>query len=411
MNVEEMFEIIANSGRETGFADLLRSIGVDPKTDLAGADLQDLDLGGEDFTGADLQGALLARARLQGTNLKLANLRDADLTDVNLTGTNLSMADLTGARFSAETLQDADWGDGVVLEDKFYPDYATYRHNLSLRRQVLPGLPNVPVREELDDWMPLFGKRERQFGESPETGDPDVMRGLDRVVPLDQLDDFRVAEGDPDVRGWEVIASDGQKVGEVDQLLVDTAVMKVRYLDVDIDGGLLGEVGRSRHVLIPIGYARLDQFGDHVVVDALASSDVAGLPEYYRQVITQEFEEHLHQQLGFVHNDSPRMNREFFTPERYDETPATPFEDQSHIGPGSLPEPDLERMVAAKRVGETFVPLDEEAPVEKRVAPKEELVVRKHEVSESDSAEAEVRKGLVGFWNSGDARTRGADLE
>ena len=56
------------------------------------------------------------------------------------------------------------------------------------------------------------------------------------MVPLDQLDDFRVASGDPDVRGWEVVGSDGGKIGEVDELLVDTRAMKVRYLDVDLDG-------------------------------------------------------------------------------------------------------------------------------------------------------------------------------
>ncbi|HEU0013127.1 MAG TPA: PRC-barrel domain-containing protein, partial [Longimicrobium sp.] len=80
---------------------------------------------------------------------------------------------------------------------------------------------------------------------------------MDRVVPLGQLDDFRVAEGDPDVRGWEVRASDGRKIGEVDELLVDTGAMKVRYLDVDVDDAVLGD-RQDHHVLIPIGYARLE---------------------------------------------------------------------------------------------------------------------------------------------------------
>ncbi|HEX6371703.1 MAG TPA: PRC-barrel domain-containing protein [Longimicrobium sp.] len=112
---------------------------------------------------------------------------------------------------------------------------------------------------------------------------------MDRVVPLGQLDDFRVAEGEPDVRGWEVLASDGRKIGEVDELLVDTSAMKVRYLDVDVDGGMVAG-GTDRHVLIPIGYARLDEGRDRVLVDALASADLGGVPSYDQGPLTRDFE-------------------------------------------------------------------------------------------------------------------------
>ncbi|HEU0052581.1 MAG TPA: PRC-barrel domain-containing protein, partial [Longimicrobium sp.] len=81
---------------------------------------------------------------------------------------------------------------------------------------------------------------------------------LDRVVPLNRLDDFKVADGDPDVRGWDVVAADGRKIGEVDELLIDTGAMKVRYLDVEVDRGMIAG-GDDRHVLIPIGYARLER--------------------------------------------------------------------------------------------------------------------------------------------------------
>lgn len=112
---------------------------------------------------------------------------------------------------------------------------------------------------------------------------------MDRVVPLGQLDDFKVAEGDPDVRGWEVMASDGRKIGEVDELLVDTSAMKVRYLDVDVDDGVIGD-GMDRHVLIPIGYARLEQERDCVMVDGLASADLNALPAYDQGPLTRDFE-------------------------------------------------------------------------------------------------------------------------
>jgi photosynthetic reaction center H subunit len=112
---------------------------------------------------------------------------------------------------------------------------------------------------------------------------------MDRVVPLGQLDDFAVAEGEPDARGWNVLASDGRKIGEIDELLVDPRAMKVRYLDVDVDDDMIGEPG-DRHVLIPIGYARLDRDRDAVLVDALASDDLRTLPAYDQGPLTREHE-------------------------------------------------------------------------------------------------------------------------
>jgi hypothetical protein len=111
---------------------------------------------------------------------------------------------------------------------------------------------------------------------------------LDRVVPLDELDDFRIARDDPDPRGWEVVAADGRKIGEVDELLIDTGAMKVRYLDVDMDDEVSAQP--DRHVLVPIGYARLDRDHDRVIVDQLSSADLASIPAYDHGPITRDFE-------------------------------------------------------------------------------------------------------------------------
>ncbi|MBV9110432.1 MAG: PRC-barrel domain-containing protein [Gemmatimonadetes bacterium] len=142
---------------------------------------------------------------------------------------------------------------------------------------------------------------------------------LDRVVPLDELDDFRVSRDDPDPRGWEVVAADGRKVGEVDELLVDTSVMKVRYLDVDLDDGVSGEP--DRHVLVPIGYARLDADHDRVLVDEITSHDLRAIPAYRHGPLTRDFEtsvrdswrggrrETHHEERG-IHGEMREMRRE-----------------------------------------------------------------------------------------------------
>jgi photosynthetic reaction center H subunit len=114
----------------------------------------------------------------------------------------------------------------------------------------------------------------------------------DRIVPLDQLEDFEVAEGDPDVRGWRVVAADGRKIGQVDNLLIDTAVMKVRYLDVEVDDDLIAG-DPDRHILIPIGYARLDEDSDQICVDELDSRTLEQIPSYIREPVTGEYESSL----------------------------------------------------------------------------------------------------------------------
>ncbi|HEX3556162.1 MAG TPA: PRC-barrel domain-containing protein [Thermoanaerobaculia bacterium] len=170
------------------------------------------------------------------------------------------------------------------------------------------------------------------------TGDLDAAEPSHTLKPLGRLHDYEIVEGDPDVRGWAVVGADGRKVGEVSDLLVDTDAGRVRYLDVAVDAdlldapagagngapeaapGLLGtpaglvtahsamggaaplfteDVVRStlsdaenaltrdhhlgmdsRHVLIPIGRARLDPAHDQVSLEELTAGQIAELPDY-----------------------------------------------------------------------------------------------------------------------------------
>src|SRR5690606_12833074 len=75
----------------------------------------------------------------------------------------------------------------------------------------------------------------------------------------------------------------------------DTSAMKVRYLDIDVDEEELGASElRDRHVLIPIGYARLNDDEDQVLVDAISSTDVAGLPAFEGLPLRRETEDRIH---------------------------------------------------------------------------------------------------------------------
>ena len=98
-----------------------------------------------------------------------------------------------------------------------------------------------------------------------------------RLVHLDDVkDQFKVAEGNPDIRGWDVKTTDGRKVGEVDGLIIDTGKRKVRYLESKIDKDVLG-TDDDQWMLLPIGRARLDDDKDEVLLSTSAS-DLRNMP-------------------------------------------------------------------------------------------------------------------------------------
>src|SRR5947199_4072906 len=66
-----------------------------------------------------------------------------------------------------------------------------------------------------------------------------------RIAPLGDFDDRDVAAPDTDVRGWDVIAADGERLGVVDELLIDSGTGRVRYLDVDLEDDLVEAATRS----------------------------------------------------------------------------------------------------------------------------------------------------------------------
>lgn len=136
-------------------------------------------------------------------------------------------------------------------------------------------------------------------------------------VPLKDLPDFEVADHEPDVRGWEVKDASGRRIGEVDQLLVDVDARKVRYLDVGVDGELV-QTKTARHILIPIGSARLDRDQEHVRVDQLRAADLAQLPEYTHEALTDDYEIALRQRFDPDYPIGRPRAGDFYAHEIYD---------------------------------------------------------------------------------------------
>jgi photosynthetic reaction center H subunit len=142
-------------------------------------------------------------------------------------------------------------------------------------------------------------------------------KGRNRVVPLDDLDDYEVAEGDPDIEGWEVIASDGKEIGKIKNLLADASAMKVRYIDVDLDRDLVRDRDDS-HVLIPVGQVRVIEEDKRVMAESMSSSDVVGLPAYTGGPVTREYESTLRQRFERGYEHGSVSDDDFYSADIYD---------------------------------------------------------------------------------------------
>jgi PRC-barrel domain protein len=111
------------------------------------------------------------------------------------------------------------------------------------------------------------------------------------------VDDFEVAEGYPDVRGWRVDAADGTEIGKVHELLVDLDALRTRYLDVRLTSEVAA-APEDRDVLVPIGAARVDDDRDVVTV-SLTAERVGLLPPYSHGPVTREQEYEVRRHFTF----------------------------------------------------------------------------------------------------------------
>jgi hypothetical protein len=103
---------------------------------------------------------------------------------------------------------------------------------------------------------------------------PHLREGM-RLVPLRELEGFRLADGEPDIRGWHVQTVSGRKIGEVDDLLVDEASGEVVLIDVDLDG-------TRKRTLAPARAVQLQRDRRVVLIDSTELHDAEQLPALAR---------------------------------------------------------------------------------------------------------------------------------
>src|SRR5690349_63733 len=82
--------------------------------------------------------------------------------------------------------------------------------------------------------------------------------------------DYRIANGEPDIRGWKVRSRDGRVIGKVKDLLINKAHRLAEYIEVEVDGE------DDRRTILPISAAILNEGEDEVqflgnAVDAMGN--------------------------------------------------------------------------------------------------------------------------------------------
>jgi hypothetical protein len=186
---------------------------------------------------------------------------------------------------SPDWVTDVNWGDSAV--------------HVALTLDAIKNSPDYdPSHGEFREYEARLHGHYGRLGYWDETAEPAAAA----LAPLGELDQLTVADGDSDVRGWQVVAADGRPVGAVAHLIVDPAARKVRYLDVAVRPS--SSERPARDVLLPIEEVELDTPSEQVRVRALSAPEVTALPGFTGLPLGVEFERRL--RSHFAGSASPR---------------------------------------------------------------------------------------------------------
>lgn len=211
---------------------------------------------------------------------------------------------------------------------------------------------------------------------------------------LDDLDGYSIESGDTDPRGWTVVDDSGQQIGEVDDLIVDTTRMKVRYLALD------GADERTSARLLDVNTVDLDTGSRRVIARGASGSGVesgyseqAGItgraPVASEDRTLARSEEELRIGKREVERGEVRVGKRVET--EHVREPVTRRREEVVIERRPVASSEARGMEIGEE--EVRVPLtEEEVVVDKRPVVKEELVIGKRTVEERDVVEADVRR-------------------
>ncbi len=113
------------------------------------------------------------------------------------------------------------------------------------------------------------------------------------LIPARELTRFKLGEERVDIRRWPVFTSDGRLVGAVDRLMVETSSKKIRYIAVALIREAVNDYSAvvPGSVLVPVGaLRRLDDL-EAIILDELASFQLARAPRLRARPVTRADED------------------------------------------------------------------------------------------------------------------------
>ncbi len=119
-------------------------------------------------------------------------------------------------------------------------------------------------------------------------------RNLETLVKLSETD-LTVADAEQDIRGRAVVDENGEHLGTVEDLLIDTTHKKVRFLDVG-SGGFLG-IG-EKTIIIPVD--AISDIGEDKVVIRHSRGQVANAPRYVPELADDAYLHALYGYFGYA---------------------------------------------------------------------------------------------------------------
>ena len=84
---------------------------------------------------------------------------------------------------------------------------------------------------------------------------------------------YEIADGEPDIKGWDVETAQHEKVGKVDDMLFDTGTRLVKYIIVEVDNSM---DLNNKKVLIPIALADIYSSGKNTDYSSNLNDDKNG---------------------------------------------------------------------------------------------------------------------------------------
>jgi photosynthetic reaction center H subunit len=129
-----------------------------------------------------------------------------------------------------------------------------------------PGAPLEPTGDPMKDGLGAAAWATDRADRPDLTHD-----GRLRIQPMSAQHGWSIEPRDPDPRGMRVIGADGKVAGTVTDLWVDLAEPQIRFLAVELAGGL-------GTVLLPFGFAKVKRREREVRVQAILAHHFADVP-------------------------------------------------------------------------------------------------------------------------------------